>query len=72
MISSHELHKSLMELLDEIERQNEKMCPAEQENILNALAELWAAVESLSTQLKSLAAKQISLPVPNHKLYLVK
>lgn len=72
MIASDELHKNLTQLLDEVERQNVNMCPADREDILNALAELWAAAQSLNTQMKALVAQEPRLVRPTPKLCLVK
>lgn len=72
MITSHEMHISLIEFLDEIEQQNERMRQEEQENILNALTELTAAIESLNTQINILTAQRVCLPSHTHKLRLVK
>lgn len=72
MIASDELHKNLTQLLDEVERQNVNMCPADREDILSALAELWTAAESLNTQMKALVAQEPRLDRPTPRLRLVK
>lgn len=72
MTASDELHKNLNLLLDEVERQNVNMCPADREDILSALAELWAAAQSLNTQINALVAQESRLARPTPRLRLVK